>query len=436
MRDELDVIYADEQFRTLFPIRGRPVEAPWRLALVTIFQFAENLSDRQAADAVRSRIDWKYALSLKLTDPGFDASVLSEFRSRLVGRAATLFLDVLLERLKTQGLLKSNRQRTDSTHVLAAVSALNRLELVRETMRLVLETLAVVAPAWLQPYVQSAWRERYHPHFGERLPKTKEAQRAFVEQIGIDGVVLLSAMFADTAPVWLQEVPVVERLRQIWVQNYIYVGDKLCWRTVDEHGLPASNHFISSPHDLDARYSQKHSTSWIGYKVHEGGGFAARDFTIDWKQQHAICPVGKRSTSWTPAIDRFKNEVIKIKFATTDCQDCASQQSCTRSTPPRRTITIRPQAQHEALLADRKREQTAQYKATYAQRAGVEGTIAQSVRSCHVRRSRYIGHAKTHLQHVMTAAAFNGMRIPRWLADEPKAATRRSPFAQLYQSTA
>lgn len=163
MRDELDVIYADEQFRTLFPIRGRPAEAPWRLALVTIFQFAENLSDRQAADAVRSRIDWKYALSLELTDPGFDASVLSEFRSRLVGRAATLFLDVLLERLKTQGLLKSNRQRTDSTHVLAAVSALNGLELVRETMRLVLETLAVVAPTWLQPYVQSAWRERYPP---------------------------------------------------------------------------------------------------------------------------------------------------------------------------------------------------------------------------------------------------------------------------------
>src|SRR5258706_450537 len=84
VRDTLGAIYTDEAFADLFPTHGQPAEAPWRLALVTIFQFMEHLTDRQAADAVRSRLDWKYALSLELTDPGFDHTVLSEFRSRLV----------------------------------------------------------------------------------------------------------------------------------------------------------------------------------------------------------------------------------------------------------------------------------------------------------------------------------------------------------------
>ncbi len=170
------------------------------------------------------------------------------------------------------------------------------------------------------------------------------------------------------------------------------------------------------------------------WQVKDGGGFAARDFTIDWQQQQAICPMGNPSNSWTPAIDRFKNALIKIKFATTDCQACASCENCTRSTPPRRTITLRPQAQHEALLEGRKREQTRQFKAEYAKRAGVEGTIAQSVRTAEVRRARYMGQAKTHLQQLMTAAIINVMRMLRWLAEEPKAKTPRSAFARLYQA--
>src|SRR5215216_365182 len=150
MREALDVIYADEDFADLFPKRGQPAEAPWRLALVTIFQFAEHLSDRAAADAVRGRIDWKYALSLELSDPGFDHTVLSEFRARLLeGGAGRLLLDLLLRRCRELALLKAGgRQRTDSTHVLAAVRALNRLELVRETMRHALDALAEVAPGW------------------------------------------------------------------------------------------------------------------------------------------------------------------------------------------------------------------------------------------------------------------------------------------------
>src|SRR5207245_10511772 len=122
IRDVLGTISTDEMFADLFSHRGQPTEAPWRLALVTVFQFLEGLSDRQAADAVRGRIDWKYALGLELTDPGFNHTVLSEFRSRLVyGQAEQQLLDTLLDQLRELGLIhERGRQRTDSTHVLAA----------------------------------------------------------------------------------------------------------------------------------------------------------------------------------------------------------------------------------------------------------------------------------------------------------------------------
>src|ERR687885_2090563 len=152
LADELDRLFTDEAFGALFPTHGQPACPPWRLALVTLLQFAEGLSDRQAANAVRSRIDWKYVLRLELADAGFDASVLSEFRTRLIdGEADQLLLETLLAWCRERGLLRARgRQRTDSTHVLAAVRALNRLELVGETMRHALNSLALVAPDWLR----------------------------------------------------------------------------------------------------------------------------------------------------------------------------------------------------------------------------------------------------------------------------------------------
>ncbi|AUA17081.1 hypothetical protein GTZ89_18425 [Streptomyces sp. SID8382] len=143
VRDRLDVLFEDEEFVSLYPADGRPGLSPGQLALVSLLQFAENLSDRQAADAVRTRIDWKYALGLELDDAGFDYSVLSEFRARLAeGDAADRLLTVMLERLVEAGLLKAGgRQRTDATHVLAAVRTLSRLELVGESLRAALEEL-------------------------------------------------------------------------------------------------------------------------------------------------------------------------------------------------------------------------------------------------------------------------------------------------------
>jgi len=134
-----------------------------RLALVTVLQYAENLTDRQAADAVRERIDWKYSLGLELTDPGFDFSLLSEFRLRLVDEGAgTLLLDRLLEVCKQQGWLKAGgKQRTDSTHVLARVRSLSNLECVGETLRAALDDLAALAPDWLVSQISPDWFERY-----------------------------------------------------------------------------------------------------------------------------------------------------------------------------------------------------------------------------------------------------------------------------------
>jgi len=222
MRDELGVLWEDEDFAGLFPTRGQPALAPWRLALVTVMQFAEGLSDRQAADAVRSRIDWKYALGLKLEDPGFDFSVLSEFRSRLLeGGAEHMLLEKLLEECKKRGLLKSRgRQRTDSTHVLAAVKAMGRLECIGETLRAALNALATVAPQWLRGWAPSEWYERYGPRVEEyRLPRSDTERKELAEQIGADGFRLLRKIETD-APEWLRDLEAIHTLRRVFSERY------------------------------------------------------------------------------------------------------------------------------------------------------------------------------------------------------------------------
>jgi len=162
-------------------------------------------------------------------------------------------------------------------------------------------------------------------------------------------------------------------------------------------------------------------------------GFDASHFPIDWEKQQAMCPEGHTSLSWTPAIDKGKNEVIKIKFSTTDCRACPSRSLCTQSIRAmRRTVTIRPQEQYVALKERRERERTKEFQQVYAKRSGIEGTISQAVRVMGMRRSRYIGQEKTHLQHVATAAALNLVRSLAWFDGVPRAQTRRSAFTRLY----
>lgn len=266
LRDEFGSFYQDQDFHALFSSHGQPGLAPWRLALVTVLQFLENLSDRQAAEAVRARIDWKYALGLELTDAGVHFSVLTEFRARLVaGHAEQLLLDRMLIHFQQRGLLKARgKQRTDSTPVLASVHRLHLLELMVETLRATLNDLATIAPDWLRGIAPAEWFERYAQRAEEyRLPRGKPAREDYAVQVGEDGFVLLEALEETPA---LRQRRSVEILRRTWVQHYDKTAGRCRWRTAKE--LPPVAERICSPYDPEAHFSDQRSITWTGYQVH------------------------------------------------------------------------------------------------------------------------------------------------------------------------
>ncbi len=216
LRDALGSIYEDADFADLFPKRGRGAEAPWRLAMVTVLQALENLSDRQAAEMVRGRLDWKYALSLALDDEGFDASVLVDFRQRLLSHGAQdRLLEPILRVCREQGWLKAGgKQRTDSTFVLANVRGLSSLESVGESLRATLNELADVAPDWVLGVISPDWFDRYVQRFElQRFPKGQTAQDSLRRQVGEDGWHLLQAAADEHAPQSVRTCPSLILLR-------------------------------------------------------------------------------------------------------------------------------------------------------------------------------------------------------------------------------
>src|SRR5258707_10536562 len=508
VRDTLGTIYTDEAFADLFPTHGQPAEAPWRLALVRVFQCMEKLTDGQAADAVRDRLAWKYVLSLELTDTGFDHTLLSEFRSRLIeGNAEQRLLDLLLERCREGGWLNAHgRQRTDSTDVLAKVRALNRTLCVAQTMVYVLNVLSEVAPEWVLAHVPVEWVERYGERLEhERLPTEEEERKQYANQVGADGWMLLAALDASATPHWMKTLPAITTLRSIWEQQFEPREQGGRWRP--EPALPAAQ-LINSPYDLDARYGKKRTTLWVGYKVHftqtcdeeapqlithvettpapisdEGvlstihddladkellpdhhlvdagyvtianlvktqasygvdlvgptlkthwyqaeTGYDLTHFAIDWQAETVTCPQGRISSSWTPVQDANKS-LIKVKFSSSDCKVCPSRTLCTGTT--RRSMTLHPKEQMQALFAARGRERTDAFKEAYRHRAGIEGTHSQGVRAMGLRRSRYIGLRKTHLGHVSVDAAVAVIQLMSYLRGEAPEQTRTSPFHRL-----
>jgi transposase len=272
MRDELGPIFEDKDFAELFSWTGQPGISPAQLAMVTVMQYIENLTDRQTADAVRARIDWKYALGLDLEDAGFNYSVLSEFRTRLIaGEKDGILLNAILACCAEKGLLGGKKlQRTDSTHVLAAVRNLNTIEIVGESMRRALDEIAVVAPSWLEMHLQPEWLKRYgRPIDTLRLPKRQGKQIELVKAIGYDGYGLLKAIYeTEGAPPILSELRSVDVLRQVWVQWFYCEEEQIHWRTRKGAGLPPAHRMITSPDDLEARYTVKREMPWVGYKVH------------------------------------------------------------------------------------------------------------------------------------------------------------------------
>ncbi|MGH3122885.1 MAG: transposase [Streptosporangiaceae bacterium] len=279
IRDRLGQWLADEDFAAAFGIRGRPGWSPSRLALVTVLQRAEKLTDRLAAEAVRARLDWKYLLGLALEDPGFDHTVLAEFRGKVAEAGLEqVALDALLAKLAAGGLIKpGGKQRTDSTHVVAAVAALNRLELAGESVRAALEALAASRPDWLaQRICVPDWTRRYGtPMTSWRPPASKAKQDELAIAYARDGYALLGAVYDKTAPDWLRELPAVDVLRRVLLQNYTRVvhedGREVIKRREKEpegDGLPPGHARIASPYDLDARWGVKRDTFWLGYKLH------------------------------------------------------------------------------------------------------------------------------------------------------------------------
>jgi len=541
IRDELGEVYADARFSAAFGVRGRPGISPGQLMMASVLQFSENLTDRQAAEAVRDRMTWKYALGLELEDPGFDASVLSEFRSRLVaGNLTCLALDALLERLAGLGLVRAGgRQRTDSTHVLGAIRMLNRLELAGETLRAALEALAVAAPGWLAGVIDGSWQQVYGARIDDlHLPASQAGRQDLMVRYGTDGYFLLDQVHGPGAPAWLRELPAVQALRRIWIQQFCreVSGGRQEVRRREKlpegDGLPPGRDLLISPYDLDARYGVKRGHGWGGYKVHftetcdapgtragvspgagpapaagprrgdrpnlvtgvatteatvpdsamltpvhqqlgerqllpgehlvdtgypsaeliihaarvfgitlvsplrldnsaqarAGTGYDKAAFAFDFDARQATCPQGISSSTWTPCRQR-QDEAIMVSWPATACLPCPARQLCTSSR--RRQITIRPRELHEALTSARTQQTSAQWKARYNARAGVEGTIRQATHVTGIRRARYLGLPKTQLEHNIAAAAINMIRMDAYWTGHPLDRTRSSHLARL-----
>ncbi|TWP44020.1 IS1182 family transposase [Lentzea tibetensis] len=538
MRDRLQDLFVDNDFVDWFPVDGRHGVAPARLALVSVLQYAENLTDRQAARAVACRIDWKYALGMELTEPGFDHSVLSEFRDRLAeGDRADRLLAVMVERLAEAGLVRARgRQRTDSTHVLAAVRRLSRVELVAETMRVALEALARLDEVWLAGFMPVEWADRYgRSARHERQPTGAAAVRQYVEQVGADGTSLLRAVYGPTGPVGGPGATAVEVLRQVWVQQFWYdESGQLRWReaklsrarksregttrrrskqAADDDAEPArvpwSSVEIVSPHDPEARFSHKPGkVEWVGYKDHQtetcdeeqpnlivhvvttpapeqdigvvGGihaalaeqqlapvehlvdsgyvtpetvhhaavdhgitivgpvrqdpraeerpGFAKDDFHIDWQAETVKCPQGIVSPPWKHTMADRKPR-LSVLFRRADCRNCTVRQDCTGNVDGKgRHLLLLPQPLQEIQTRARAQQQTAEWKQRYTLRAGAEATVSETVHAHGLRHCRYRGLAKTHVQHVLTAAGTNIVRLSQHQPDR-----RRRPRSVLQQ---
>jgi transposase len=519
LRDELGAIFVDADFADLFPRRGQPGLAPWRLALVTLLQFREDLSDRRAAEAVRARIDWKYLLGLELDDPGFDASVLCEFRARLLeGAAEERLLGRLLEACQARGLLKARgRQRSDTTHVLASIRTLNRLELVGETLRAALNELAAAAPDWLRAVAPRAWHERYALRVEDgRLPRSAAEREAYARTVGEDGFALLDRLDEPATPEDLRRLSKVEVLRRVWARHFVREGGSASGggaRPRAKEDPPPEAEPVESPYDTEARYRTRSGTSWVGYLVHlteacddDGvhlithamtttaavhearctaaihaalagkglvpaehlvdagyvdaellvrsredhgidlvgpprvnaswqakaeGAYTIERFGVDWDAERVRCPQGKLSSAWSSQVDHAGMPYVSVMFRKADCGACPARSLCTRAKRGARHLKLQPRAEHEALGAARGRLATKEGRRLYARRAGIEGTLSQGVRAFGLRRSRYRGLARTHLQHVATAAAIDLARLGDWFRAIPRATTRTSRFAAL-----
>src|SRR5215211_2783609 len=257
--------WKEEEFADLYSSEGKPGYSPMILAFVSVFQFMERLADRQAAQAVRMRLDWKYALHLPLEDSGFDFSVLSEFRDRLIeGKAEQRVFEKLVEEIRAIGLIKEHgKQRTDSIAMLTKVRRLCRVETVVETLRLAIVALVDTDREWSEEMIPPSWEEKYGERFVRQRYSEKE-WKEYEEKIGQEGQWLLQRLEKGGAPAELQNLPEVQVLKTVWAQQFREEGGKMVYTDLKKYDGHTQ---IQTPHDPEARYSRKRHFKWVGDKV-------------------------------------------------------------------------------------------------------------------------------------------------------------------------
>jgi len=262
--DQLADLVGDEQFAALYEPTGRAAVSPSLLALVTIFQFLEDLPDRAAAEQVVVRLDWKYALHLPLGYAGFDFSCLCYFRRRLLEHEQSrLLFEAILTRVRALGYLqKRGKQRTDSLGVVGAVRQLSQLELVSEALRLALRALVAADPAWVAQTVPAGFRTLYLERRSDYRVSAEERQTELA-RVGQDGAWLLEQLAATGSPT-LRELAAVRTVTTIWAQRYERVAGRVRLRatTVD------CTELVVTPHDPGVRIGQKRGHVWWGDQVH------------------------------------------------------------------------------------------------------------------------------------------------------------------------
>jgi transposase len=263
--DHLFEEWREEDFADLYSSEGKPGYSPVILAFVSIFQFMERLADRQAAQALRMRLDWKYALHLPLEDEGFDFSVLSEFRDRLIeGKAEKRVFDKLVEAIRSMGLIKERgKQRSDSIAMLVKVRRLSRIEMVVETLRLAVVALVAAEREWCEEVIPPGWESKY----GERFVRQRYSEAEWKEyeaHIGNDGRWLLRRLVDGGAPAGLQDLPEVQVLRTVWAQQFREAQGQMMYQDLKKYDGHTQ---IQTPHDPQARYSRKRNFEWLGDKV-------------------------------------------------------------------------------------------------------------------------------------------------------------------------
>lgn len=510
--DNFPIIFTQHDFESMYSRLGQHGVNPVVLALLTLVQFAEGLSDEEAMESLVSRMDLKYLLRLPLDHEGFDPSVLTEFRARLIeGSAEELFLNRILRLAEDKGLLKKGKQRTDSTHVLSAARSMTRTELVLETMRNCLDVLCDVAPQLvlsLHPkFIMSKAYELRGLEF--RIPRKENQRKELVENVGKDAKLLLSSIDGDESLEFLKKVPAVITLRRVFAEQFEDNG-KGGPKFRKDKDLANSKYLIGSPHDPDARYSTKREDTWLGYKVNftetceegaprlitdvqacpattsdsemlpviqrslrkrglspdeqfvdagytkvenmkassekysikvigplrggntwqseENKGFDISKFSINWEEKKVTCPAGLQSQSWR---ERRGRNSIEATFSGLNCQKCPFREQCTKSETGGRRLEFKQKELFDFLQKHRIYESSEEFKKLYRQRAGVEGAVSQAIRTCEMRRARYVGLKKVTLQAKLTGAAINLLRTAAYLVKAAVSKTRSSKYREL-----